>query len=109
MAQKQSKTARASTRAGGGVGGAGVTFLGEVKFLIPLNGGRNAYVRNVVTGRMPNVRTDSEAFTNEIKELAEAGHGSKLRAEIQTLANTHPGDGWDVRLKQLEEAGVLAS
>lgn len=107
MALRQSKTARASMRAAG-AGGAAVTFLGEIKFLIPLNGGRNAYVRNVVTGRMPNVQTDSDAFAGELRSLAEAGHGTRLRTEMQALADEFPGDGWDVRLKELEESGVLA-
>lgn len=109
MAKGQSKTARASVRAGaaGGAGG-GVSVLGEYKYLIPLNSGRNAYVRNLVTGRTPNLRTDSEAFLDEIRQLAGNGHGAKIKAELEALATAHPEHGWDVTAKRLEEAGVFA-
>ena len=110
MAQRTSKTARASVRAGSGAGGPGaVTVLGEYKYLIPLNSGRNAYVRNLVNGRTPNLRTDSEAFAAVIRELASNGHGAKVRTELEALAATHPQDGWDATLKRLEDQGVFAA
>jgi hypothetical protein len=52
---KQSKTSRASVRAGAGAASGAVSVLGEVKYVIPLNGGKNAYVRNITTGRTPNL------------------------------------------------------
>ncbi len=107
MAGKQSKTARASVRAGAGAGGA-LQTLGDVKYLIPLNHGKNAYVRNLVAGKTRNVRTDSDAFVDEIRILAEAGYGTKIKAELESLVTTHPGEGWDVTLKKLVDAGVLA-
>lgn len=110
MAQRTSKTARASVRAGTAGGAAGaITVLGEYKYLIPLNSGRNAYVRNIVTGRTPNVRTDSEAFVTEIRQLAEGGHAAKVRTELEQLAAAHPEDGWDATLKRLDEQGVFAA
>jgi hypothetical protein len=105
---KQSKTSRASVRAGAGSGGGPVSVLGEVKYVIPLNHGRNAYVRNITTGRTPNLRTDSEAFVEEIRMLAAAGHGAKIRAELERLAAELPDDGWDVTLKRLVDAEALA-
>jgi hypothetical protein len=104
---KQSKTSRASVRAGAGAGSGAVSVLGEVKYVIPLNHGRNAYVRNITTGRTPNVRTDSEAFVEEIRQLTQAGQGAKIRAELERLAAELPDDGWDVTLKRLEDAEVL--
>ena len=108
MASNTSKTARASVRAGAG-GNQSITVLGEYKYLIPLNGGRNAYVRNITTGRTPNLRTNSDAFVNEIRSLAEGGHGAKVRAELESFTKEHPGDGWDATLARLDEAGVFGA
>ncbi|HEY8453467.1 MAG: hypothetical protein FWJ70_10050 [Micromonosporaceae bacterium] len=112
MAKKTSKTARASVRAGQGGGGAEATslsVLGEIKFLIPLNHGRHAYVRNITTGRTPRLATDSDQFVEEIRTLVGAGHGAKIRAELTALAEAHPDHGWDATEKRLVEAGVFDS
>jgi hypothetical protein len=101
-----SKTARASVRAGEKAGGA-MSVLGEFKYVIPLNGGKNAYVRNITTGKTARLRTDSTAFAEEIRTLAAAGHGPKIRAEFVALAATHPDHGWDLTEKRLVEAGVF--
>ncbi|MGQ0625709.1 MAG: hypothetical protein ACT4PP_13810 [Sporichthyaceae bacterium] len=107
MAGKQSKTSRASVRAGAGSGAGGVSVLGEVKYLIPLNRGRNAYIRNITTGQTPNLATGSEAFVEEIRTLAAAGHGAKIKAELEQLAVEAPEHGWDATLKRLLEAEAL--
>jgi len=107
VAGKQSKTARASMRASYGTT-AVPTTLGEFKYLIPLNHGKNVYVRNIVQGKTRNLRTDSEAFVEEIRGLAEAGHGAKIKIELESFTTTYPGDGWEVTLKRLIETGVLA-
>ena len=101
-----SKTARASVRAGQATGGA-LSVLGEFKYVIPLNSGKNAYVRNITTGKTARLRTDSSAFVEEIRILAAAGHGPKLRAEFAALAATHPAHGWDITEKRLVDAGVF--
>lgn len=109
MASNTSKTARASVRAGqtGQGGGGALSVLGEFKYLIPLNSGKHAYVRNLISGKTAHLRTDSEAFIEEIRALASAGHGAKIRAEINNLAAAHPGHGWDATEKRLVEAGVF--
>lgn len=106
MASNTSKTARASVRAGQGAGGA-LSVLGEYKYLIPLNKGKHAYVRNLTTGKTLHLRTDSDAFVEEIRTLAGAGHGVKIRAELVALAAAAPGDGWDATEKRLVDAGVF--
>jgi hypothetical protein len=108
VASNTSKTARASVRAGQATGGA-LSVLGEFKYVIPLNGGKHAYVRNLTNGRTAHLRTDSEAFVELIRVLAGAGHGTKIRAELATLAATHPGHGWDTTEKRLVDAGVFPS
>lgn len=108
MASNTSKTARASVRAGqqSGQGGA-LNVLGEFRYLIPLNRGRHAYVRNLTNGRTAHLATDSDAFVEEIRTLAAAGHGTKIRAELTALADNHPSHGWDATEKRLVEAGVF--
>ena len=99
MASNTSKTARASVRAGQATGGA-LSVLGEFKYVIPLNGGKHAYVRNLTNGKTNHLRTDSDAFVEEIRMLAAAGHGTKLRAEFAALADGPP----DPRLGRDREA-----
>lgn len=109
MAANTSKTARASVKAGqkGGAAG-GLNVLGEFKYLIPLNQGKHVYLRNLTNGKTLHLATGSEAFTEAVKALAEAGHGEKIKAEIEALAATLPADqGWDTTLKALEEAGAF--
>ena len=106
MASNTSKTARASVRAGQGAGGA-LSVLGEYKYLIPLNKGKHAYVRNLTNGKTTHMRTDSDAFVEEIRALAGAGHGVKIRAELVALAAANPGDGWDATEKRLVDAGIF--
>ena len=106
MASNTSKTARASVRAGQGAGGA-LSVLGEYKYLIPLNKGKHAYVRNLTNGKTLHMRTDSDAFVEEIRVLAGAGHGPKIRAELAALAAAAPSDGWDATEKRLVDAGVF--
>ena len=106
MAGKHSKTARASLRAGTGSATA-LTTLGEFRYLIPLNHGKHAYLRNLTNGKTVHLRTDSERFIEEMRTLTAAGHGPKIRAELGVLAATHPGDGWDATEKRLAEAGVF--
>lgn len=108
MSGKQSKTSRASVRAGAGAASGAVSVLGEVKYVIPLNGGKNAYIRNITTGRTPNLKTNSEAFIEEIRTLAAAGHGAKIKAELEQLAADAPEQGWDDTLKRLLEAEALS-
>ena len=106
MASNTSKTARASVRAGQGQGAA-LSVLGEYKYLIPLNKGKHAYVRNLTNGKTTHMSTSSDAFVEEIRVLAAAGHGAKIRAELAALGEAHPQDGWDNTEKKLVDAGVF--
>jgi hypothetical protein len=108
VASNTSKTARASVRAGqAGAAGGALSVLGEYKYLIPLNNGKHAYVRNLTNGRTEHHKTDSDAFVEEIRVLAGAGHGAKIRAELQSLDGSYPDHGWSAIEKRLEEAGAL--
>ena len=107
MASNTSKTARASVRAGQAGQAGALSVLGEFKYLIPLNQGKHAYVRNLVNGKTAHVRTDSEAFVEEIRMLAGAGHAAKIRAEINALAAESPGHGWDAHREAPRRGGRL--
>ncbi|MGH3749844.1 MAG: hypothetical protein ACRDT8_20870 [Micromonosporaceae bacterium] len=107
MASNQSKTARASVRAGSSAAGGALSVLGEFKYLIPLNGGKHAYVRNLTNGQTVHCATDSEKFVGEIKQLSGAGHGAKIQTELDSLAQAHPDHGWDLTAKRLVEAGAF--
>jgi hypothetical protein len=106
VASNTSKTARASVRAGQSTGGA-LSVLGEYKYLIPLASGRFAYVRNLTNGKTVHHKTDSDAFVEEIRVLAAAGHGAKIRAELTALDSAHPKDGWAAVEKRLADAGIF--
>src|SRR4051794_2180428 len=106
VASNTSKTARASVRAGQSTGGA-LSVLGEYKYLIPLASGRFAYVRNLTNGKTQHLKTDSDAFVEEIRVLAAAGHGAKIRAELEALDAANPQHGWSATEKRLAEAGVF--
>jgi len=106
VASNTSKTARASVRAGQS-SGAALSVLGEFKYVIPLDGGKFAYVRNLISGKTTRLRTNSDEFAEEIRVLAAAGHGAKLRAEFDALDAAQPTHGWGLTEKRLVEAGVF--
>jgi hypothetical protein len=108
VASNTSKTARASVRAGqAGAAGGALSVLGEFKYVIPLNQGRHAYVRNLTNGKTLHLSTTSDAFIEEIRVLAAAGHAAKIRAELGVLAAANPDHGWDATEKRLADAGVF--
>lgn len=109
MASNTSKTARASVRAGQAGQGGGLSVLGEFKYLIPLNKGKHAYVRNLTTGKTVHCATDSERFSTEIKVLTDAGHGEKVRAELDSFADSYPDQGWGDTTKRLVDAGSFGA
>ncbi|MBB5869579.1 hypothetical protein F4553_002958 [Allocatelliglobosispora scoriae] len=106
MAANTSKTARASVRAGAAKDGS-ISVLGEFKYVIPLNGGKHAYVRNLTNGKTNHLSTTSDAFVEEIRVLTAAGHGPKIRIELANLASAYPGHGWDATEERLVAAGVF--
>jgi hypothetical protein len=107
VASNTSKTARASVRAGQAGAGGALSVLGEFKYLIPLADGRYAYLRNLTNGRTNHLKTDSDAFVEEMRTLAAAGHGPKIRAELNALDASFPHHGWAATEKRLVEAGAF--
>jgi hypothetical protein len=99
---KTSSRARVSTSSSNSPQGVGIST-----FLIPAGQGANAYVRDAATGKNPNLRTTSQAFIDAISANAAAGHGKRIRAELESFAATYPTHGWDATLERLEAAGAL--
>jgi hypothetical protein len=81
--------------------------LGEFKYIIPLNKGKHAYVRNLLNGKTTHMSTSSEQFIAEIRALAGAGHATKIRVELANLDTAYPDQGWGDTEKRLLEAGVF--
>ena len=106
MASNTSKTARASVRAGQSTGGA-LSVLGEYKYLIPLANGRFGYMRNLSHSKTVHLKADSDAFVERTRILAAAGHGTKIRAELEALEAANPQHGWKATEKRLVDAGVF--
>jgi hypothetical protein len=107
VASNTSKTARASVRAGQAGASGALSVLGEFKYLIPLNKGKHVYVRNLTTGKTLHLSTTSDAFAEEIRTLAAAGHAAKIRAELQALDAATPEHGWAATEQRLVSAGVF--
>jgi hypothetical protein len=107
VASSTSKTARASVRAGQAGKDGALSVLGEFKYLIPLNGGKHVYVRNLTNGKTTHLSTSSDAFVEEIRVLAGAGHATKIRAELATLASAYPAHGWEATEQRLADAGIF--
>ena len=66
-----------------------------------------ASLADLVSGNGEFDLADSDAFIEEIRVLATAGHGAKIRAELVALAAAHPAHGWDATEKRLVDAGVF--
>lgn len=97
MAAGVSKNQRVAKKAEAPVGSSG-----EQRFIVPLNGGKHAYVR---AGRSTkHVATDSQAFVDAVTATENA---AKVGAELDTLHATYPSHGWDAAKARLVESGVL--
>jgi hypothetical protein len=85
-AKKESKTARASVRAG--AGGAGATrVFGDMKRFTPLGGGYCYHY--AADGRTLHVKVDSEELFTALSSL-EGSDRAKVEAEIAGLATQFP-------------------
>lgn len=98
------KTSSKNARAGASKNARPANY-GETKFLISCNGGKNAYVLDPATSQNPNLPTDSDNFAAAVSALVAAGHGPKIRAEIDGLADA--SDQWATVKDKLVADGIL--
>lgn len=82
-------------------------LIGDVRLITPLNQGKHAYVLNPVSRRNMHVATGSDAFTEVIAAVAEAGHGDRVLRQLDDLALTFPEQDWAAKRDRLIADGVL--
>lgn len=96
-----SKTARASQPKT--VKASALNISADVRRIIPLGGGRHAYLLHPATGKTLRFATGSDAFVAELVEIVANG-GPDMTKELRELAFEHPADGWSDVLGRLEAA-----
>lgn len=96
----QSKTARASTKAGRSNQARDLDNRDLAK-LISLNGGQSAYVLHP-RGKTQQMRTDSAQFRDIIGELVAGGIGTRIHEEIASFAARWPSSAWPAVCSNLE-------
>jgi hypothetical protein len=78
----------------------------EVDRIISLAGGSLAYVCGD-DGSSQHLRTNTPEFVDAVAVLVSQGHGKRIRAQIDSLAN-NTRSNWPKVQKSLEAAGVFA-
>ena len=95
----QSKTARASMR----TGGAKAEFIAaaDAPRIVPLGGGTHAYILDPRDGKTRRFKVASDEFFGMLTTLDEAGHGDRLRRDLNELANRYPTSGWSQAIERV--------
>ena len=88
----QSKTARASLRTGGGK--AEFIAAADAPRIVPLGGGTHAYILDPRDGKTRRFKVASDEFFGMLTTLEDAGHGDRMRRDLNELANRYPESGW---------------
>ena len=88
----QSKTARASMRTGGGK--AEFIAAADAPRIVPLGGGTHAYILDPRDGKTRRFKVSSDEFFAMLATLDEAGHGDRMRRDLNDIANRYPASGW---------------
>jgi hypothetical protein len=68
----------------------GINVDPKQRLIIPLNGGKSAYVFDVTTGANIRTETGSEQFWVVVEANTEAGHGKRIVDELTRLGTTRP-------------------
>jgi hypothetical protein len=96
----QSKTARASLR----TGAAKAEFIAaaDAPRIVPLGGGTHAYILDPRDGKTRRFKVSSDEFFGMLATLQEAGHGDRMRRDLNELANRYPQSGWSQAVARIE-------
>jgi len=103
----QSKTARASLRTGGGK--AEFIAAADAPRIVPLGGGTHAYILDPRDGRTRRFKVASDEFFGMLATLDEAGHGDRMRRDLNELANRYPQSGWSQAVARVDGPAVEES
>ena len=100
----QSKTARASLR----TGAAKAEFIAaaDAPRIVPLGGGTHAYILDPRDGKTRRFKVASDEFFGALANLDEAGHGDRMRRDLNDLANRYPQTGWAQAVTRLDGPAV---
>jgi len=100
----QSKTARASLR----TGGAKAEFIAaaDAPRIVPLGGGTHAYILDPRDGKTRRFKVASDDFFGMLATLDEAGHGDRMRRDLNELANRYPASGWSQAIARIDGPAV---
>ena len=96
----QSKTARASLR----TGGAKAEFIAaaDAPRIVPLGGGTHAYILDPRDGKTRRFKVASDEFFGMLAALDEAGHGDRMRRDLNELAKRYPASGRGQALARID-------
>ncbi len=99
----QSKTARASLR----TGAAKAEFIAaaDAPRIVPLGGGTHAYILDPRDGKTRRFKVSSDEFFGMLATLDEAGHGDRMRRDLNELANRYPTSGWSQAIARVDGPG----
>jgi len=100
----QSKTARASMRTGGGK--AEFIAAADAPRIVPLGGGTHAYILDPRDGKTRRFKVASDEFFGMLATLDEAGHGDRMRRDLNELANRYPASGWSQAIARIDGPAV---
>jgi hypothetical protein len=100
----QSKTARASMRTGGGK--AEFIAAADAPRIVPLGGGTHAYILDPRDGKTRRFKVASDEFFGILTTLEDAGHGDRMRRDLNELANRYPASGWGQALARIDAPAV---
>ena len=103
----QSKTARASLRTGGGK--AEFSAAADAPRIVPLGGGTHAYILDPRDGKTRRFKVASDEFFGMLATLEEAGHGDRMRRDLNELANRYPQSGWSQAIARIDGPAVEAA
>jgi hypothetical protein len=103
----QSKTARASLRTGAGK--AEFIAAADAPRIVPLGGGTHAYILDPRDGKTRRFKVASDEFFGMLTTLDEAGHGDRMRRDLNELAVRYPASGWSQAVARVDASAAEES
>jgi len=91
-----------------------IALTAEANRLVPLNGGRNVYFFDPISGRTLHLKTYTAEFVEALRPACKLGLGPRIRQELVEFSGAaadrwdiHAAEEWSDRILDLEAAGVL--
>jgi len=74
--------------------------------IVPLGGGTHAYILDPRDGKTRRFKVASDEFFGMLTTLDEAGHGDRMRRDLNELANRYPQSGWSQAIARIDGPAV---